>query len=354
VSALGPGMAMAEVRGANRARGKSLQTEKAQHALEKENSNLKKQLRAYNSLKAKGVSDKTILRWEKILSQAGLAPSAVQRELVRSASLAKVEEQTKARIEKSRLALESVKVKGEELRRKYSTAWDSITRYQLLREMGVDGGVLQRWEKLLVGNGLDPVKIEDELLQHRNLNATRKELESRLVGLEAELAAATERLKHTEEGLAKLESQRTELLKSVEEITVHFRNSVRVMTDDATRNLGSVEAKAGEELQRLTADAQSNLNAALTAADGIVEGFRAKIEATYESALQTGEAIGRNEALKPLVRFSETGEGSPGEVIPLLSLLAHNLARWADSSDPSLAAKARELEEYLNGKLRGA
>jgi len=346
--------AKAEEKGGAKNRAKSRAPEHASARLEEEYSRLKREIQAYKSLRSKGVSDQMILRWEKIMSQSGLTPGAVQRELSKNGSLSKLEAKTYSRLEKAQMSLENTRSRTEDLKKRYSTAWDSVTRYQLLRDMGIDGSVLQRWERLVVGNGLSPEKIEDELIQLRSLTETRKELEAKLAALEAELAAATERLKNAGEGLAKLESQRTELLKSVEEITQHFRNSVRVMTDDATKNLGNVEAKAGEELQRLTVDAQSNLNAALTAADGIVEGFRAKIEATYESALQTGEAIGRNEALKPLVRFSETGEGTPGEVIPLLSLLAHNLARWADSSDPSLAAKARELEEYLNGKLRGA
>ena len=169
----------------------------------------------------------------------------------------------------------------------------------------------------------------------------------------AELDAAVERLRVKEGELAKLESQRSELLRAVDDIAVHFRNSIRVMTEDAAQKMGGVEAKAGEELQRISAEAQSNLRAELTATAGTVEGFRKKIEEAYESAFQTGETIGRNEDLKPLVRFIQTREGNAGEVIPLMSLLAHSLAKWAEGSDPALANKARDLEEYLNDKLRG-
>jgi hypothetical protein len=314
---------------------------------------MKKQIQDYNSLKMKGVSDLTILRWEKIMTRTGLTPGAIQKELYRTASLSKLEAKTHARIEKARLALEKIKEKNEELRRKYSTTWDSVTRYQLLREAGVDGSVLQRWEKLIVGNGLDPEELEDELLEHRKLNETKKELEEELAGLEAELGAARERLKSTQGELAKLESQRSELLRAVDDITEHFRNSVRVITEDATEKLGGVEAKAGEELQRISAEAQSNLRAELTATAGTVDGFRTKIEEAYESAFRTGQAIGKNEALRPLVTFVETGRGEPGEVIPLMLLMAQSLAKWAGGSDPALATKAKDLEEYLNGKLRG-
>jgi len=314
---------------------------------------MKKQIQVYNSLRTKGVSDLTILRWEKIMAQTGLTPGAIQKELVGVANLSKLEAKIQTRIEKARLALEKNKEKNEELRRKYSTAWDSVTRYQLLREAGVDGGVLQRWERLIVGNGLDPEKLEDELLEQRNMNGTKKELEAKLAGLDAELGAAMERLKSTEGELAKLESQRSELLRAVDDITEHFRNSVRVITEDATEKLGGVEAKAGEEIQRVSAEAQSNLRGELAATASTVEGFRTKIEEAYESAFRTGQAIGKNEALKPLVTFVETGKGESGEVIPLMSLLAQSLAKWAEGSDPALAAKARDLEEYLNGKLRG-
>ena len=319
---------------------------------EHEYGRMKKQFQAYNSLKTKGVSDLTILRWEKIITQTGLTPGAIQKELVRVANLSKLEAKTQARIEKARVALEKTKEKNEELRRKYSAAWDSVTRYQLLREAGVDGNVLQRWERLVVGNGLDPEKLENELLEHKNLNETKKELEGKLAGLDAELGAAGERLKNKEGELAKLESQRDELLRSVDDITEHFRNSIRVITEDATEKLGGVEAKAGAELQRVSAEAQSNLRAELTATAGTVDGFRTKIEEAYESAFRTGQAIGKNEALKPLVTFADTGKGEAGEVIPLMSLLAHSLAKWAEGSDPALAAKAKDLEEYLNGKLR--
>jgi hypothetical protein len=299
------------------------------------------------------VSDQTILRWEKIIAQSGLTPGAVQRELAKSASLHNLEAKTQARIEHARLALESIKAKNDELKKKYSTAWDSITRYQLLREAGVDGSVLQRWERLVVGNGLDPEKLEDELLEHRNLNDTKKELEGKLADLGAQLDAARGRLRDAEAELNKLESQRSELLRSVDDITQHFKTSVRVTTEDASERLRGVEAKIGEELRRISTEAQSNLRAELTATTGTVEGFRKKIEEAYESAFQTGQAIGRNEALKPLVRFVETSDGNPGEVVPLMSLLAHSLAKWAEGTDPALAAKAKELEEYLNGKLRG-
>ena len=318
-----------------------------------EYSRMKKEIQAYKSLRSKGVSDRTILRWEKIIAQSGLTPGTVQRELAKNASLTNLEAKAQARVEKARLALERVSAKNAELRSKYSAAWDSVTRYQLLREAGVDGSVLQRWERLVVGNGLDPEKIENELLEQRNLNETRKELEGRLAGLDAELRAASDRLKSTEVELAKLESQRRELLRSIDDITEHFRNNVRIMTEDATRRLGGVEAKAGEELQRISAEAQSNLRAEQTATAETVEGIRAKIEAAYESAFQTGQAIARNEALKPLVTFVETGKGEAGEVIPLMSLLAQSLSKWAEGSDPALAAKAKDLEEYLNGKLRG-
>ena len=318
-----------------------------------EYSRMRKEIQAYKSLKSKGVSDRTILRWEKIMAQTGLTPGTVQRELAKNASLSSLEAKTQVRIEKARLALERIRAKNEELRRKYSTAWDSATRYQLLREAGVDGSVLQRWERLVVGNGLDPEKLEAELLEHRNLNGTKKELEGKLAGLDAEVGAARERLKSAEGELVKLESQRSELLRAVDDITEHFRNSVRIMTEDATEKLGGVEAKAGEELQRISAEAQSNLRAKLDATAGTVDGIRKKIEEAYESAFQTGQAIGRNEALKPLVTFVRTGNGESGEVIPLMSLLAQSLAKWAEGSDPALAAKARDLEEYLNGKLRG-
>ena len=314
---------------------------------------MKKEIQAYKSLRSKGVSDGMILRWEKIMARSGLPPAAVQKELARNASLNKIEAKTQGRIEKAQLALESIRAKNEELRRRYSTSWDSVTRYQLLREAGVDSSVLQRWEKLVVGNGLDPAKLEDELLEHRNLNETKKELEGKVADLDAKLDAARERLKHAESELAKLESQRSELLRSVDDITERFRNSVRIMTEDATEKLGGVEARAGEELQKITAEAQSNLRAELTATAGTVDGLKAKIEEAYESALQTGRAIGRNEALRPLVRFVETGEGEQGEVIPLMTLLANRLERWAEGKDPDLAAKARELGGYLNDRLRG-
>jgi archaellum component FlaC len=314
---------------------------------------MKREMQAIRSLRAKGVSDQTILRWEKIIAQSGLTPGAVQRELAKSASLHNLEAKTQARIEHARLALESIKAKNDELKKKYSTAWDSITRYQLLREAGVDGSVLQRWERLVVGNGLDPEKLEDELLEHRNLNDTKKELEGKLADLGAQLDAARGRLRDAEAELNKLESQRSELLRSVDDITQHFKTSVRVTTEDASERLRGVEAKIGEELRRISTEAQSNLRAELTATTGTVEGFRKKIEEAYESAFQTGQAIGRNEALKPLVRFVETSDGNPGEVVPLMSLLAHSLAKWAEGTDPALAAKAKELEEYLNGKLRG-
>jgi len=320
---------------------------------EQDHRKVKKQIQAFNSLRKKGVSDLTILRWEKIMAQTGLTPGAIQKELARVANLSRLEAKAQARVEKARLALEKTKERNDELRRNYSAAWDSVTRYQLLREAGVDGSVLQRWERLIVGNGLDPGKLEDELLEFRNLNGTKKELEGILAGLDAKLVEATERLKSSEGELAKLESQRSELLRAVDDITEHFRNSVRVITEDATEKLGSVEAKAGEELQKISAEAQSNLRAELTATAGTVEGFRTKIEEVYESALRTGQAIGKNEALKPLVTFVETGKGEPGEVVPLMSLLAQSLAKWAEGSDPALAAKARDLEEYLNGKLRG-
>jgi len=314
---------------------------------------MKKQIQVYNSLRSKGVSDLTILRWEKIMAQTGLTPGAIQKELSSVANLSKLEAKTQARIEKARLTLAKIMEKNEELRRKYSTAWDSVTRYQLLREAGVDGSVLQRWERLIVGNGLDPEKLEDELLGVRNLNETKKELEGKLAGLDAELGVARELLKSTEGELARLESQRSELLRAVDDITEHFRNSVRVITEDATENLGGVEARAGEELQKISAEAQSNLRAELNATADTVDGFRTKIEEAYESAFRTGQAIGKNEALKPLVTFVETGKGEQGEVIPLMSLLAQSLAKWAEGSDPALASKARDLEEYLNGKLRG-
>jgi AraC-like DNA-binding protein len=355
----GPGEAGAKAEGeetatagSGHARAGGQQRYRSSATLE-EYSRLKKEMRAYRSLKSKGVSDLALLRWERIIAQSGLSPGAVQKELAKNASLLRVEAQTQARIGKARLALESIKAKNDELKRKYSTAWDSVMRYQLLREAGVDGSVIQRWERLIAGNGLDPERIEDELLEHKNLNGTKKELEGRLVDLGAELEAARERLRITEGEMAKLESQRTELLRSVDDITERFRNSLRIMTEDATQKLGGVETKAGEELQRISAEVQSNLRTELAATAGTVEGFRTKIEEAYASAFQTGQAIGRNEALKPLVRFVETREGTPGEVVPLMSLLAHSLAKWAEGSDPALAAKARDLEEYLNGKLRG-
>jgi len=314
---------------------------------------MRKEIQAIKGLRSRGVSDRTILRWEKIMAQSGLTPGTVQKELARNASLSRLEEKTRARAEKARLNLESVRAKNEELRRRYSTAWDSVTRYQLLREAGVDAGAMQRWERLIVGNGLDPVKLEAELVELRNLNATKKELEVRVAEVGAELDASTERLRTKERELAKLESQRSELLRSVDDITVHFRNSVRVMTEDASVKLAGVEAKAGEELQRISGEAQTSIRSEVDAAASAVDGFRTKIEETYESAFQTGQTIGRNEALKPLVTFIQTKEGNPGEIIPLMSLLAHSLAGWAAGSDPELAAKARSLEEYLNGKLRG-
>lgn len=303
-----------------------------------------KEIKAYSSLRAKGVSDQAIIRWEKIISRSGLTPGAVQSELTKTGNLSRAAEKTEARIEKAQQSLEKIQAKSDELRKKYSSAWDSVMRYQLLREEGVDGAVLQRWEKLIAGNGLVPEKVEDELIRLRTLEESRKEREGRVAELDAKEAAARERARALEGELAKLEAQRGEVQNSIDAVA----RSVQSMASEATGTMTKVRDEAGEDLRKVSEGAQAELASAAAALDG----FKAKIEEAYASAVRTGETIGKYEALGPLLRFVEFGEGKPGEVVPLMSLLARTLAKWAKDGDPVLSAKARDLEVYLDEKLR--
>jgi chromosome segregation ATPase len=286
------------------------------------------------------------MRWEKIMARSGLTPAAVQSELIRAETLTKLEGRVQARVEKAQQALEKIQAKHDEMRKKYSTAWDSVMRYQLLREEGVDGAVLQRWEKLIVGNGLDPQKVEDELLSLKSLDQSKKDLQGRLAELDAKEVAAKEHLKALEAELSKLEHQRNEVLKSVDAVA----RSVLSMSEGAGEMMGRVRDEAGQNLKKASEGAQAELAATAAALDG----FKAKIDEAYSSAISTGEIIGKYEALRPLVKFVESGEGKPGEVIPLMSLLTRTLAKWAKEGDPVLLAKARDLEAYLDEKLRMA
>ena len=307
---------------------------------------VKKEQRAYSSLRARGESDQAIVRWEKIMEKSGLTPGAVQSEFAKSESLTRLRERTQARIDKAQQALVKVQAKHDELKKKYASAWDSVMRYQLLREEGVDGAVLQRWENLIVGNGLDPEKVEDELLSLKGLGQSKKELEGRLEDLESKEAAAKEHVRVLEGELAKLELQRSELLKSMEA----FTESVQSTANGAAEMMRMVWSEAGEDLRKVSEGAQAELKATAATLDG----FKARIEEAYASAIKTGETIGRYEALGPLVKFVESGEGTPGEVIPLMSLLTRTLAKWAKDGDPVLLGKARDLEAYLDDKLRMA
>ena len=317
---------------------------KATSTARRDSQSVSKEVRAYSALRARGVSDQAIMRWEKVIVKSGLSPGAVQSELVRSESLSKLQARTQERIDRAQQALAKVQEKNEELRKKYASAWDSVMRYQLLREEGVDGAVLQRWEKLIAGNGLDPGKVEDELISFRNLDQSRKELEGRVSDLDTKEAATKEHVKALERELAKLELHRTELLKSMEA----FTESVHGIASNASDTMVRARDEAGESLRIVSQEAQAQLTATAAALDG----FKAKIEETYASAVKTGETIGKYEALGPLVKFVESGEGKPGEVIPLMSLLARTLAKWAKEGDPVLLAKARDLEVYLDEKLR--
>lgn len=305
---------------------------------------MSKAIRAYSSLRARGVSDQAIMRWEKIVARSGLAPGAVQSELTKIGNLSRLVEKTEARIEKAQQTLEKTQAKNDELRKKYSSAWDSVMRYQLLREEGVDGAVLQRWEKLIAGNGLSPEKVEDELVRLRSLDESRKEFEGRVAELGAKETAARDHVRVLEEELAKLESQRGELQKSIDAVA----KSAQSMADQAIESMTKVRDGAGESLRKVSEGAQAEL--AATAAT--LDGFKAKIEEAYASAARTGETIGKYQALGPLVRFVESAEGKPGEVIPLMSLLTRTLAKWVKDGDPVLLAKARDLEAYLDEKLR--
>ena len=303
-----------------------------------------KEVRAYSALRARGVSDQAIARWEKIIVKSGVSPGAVQSELVHQQSLARLEERARARIEKIQDTLDKLQMKHDELRRKYASAWDSVMRYQLLREEGVDGAVLQRWEKLIVGNGLDPGKVEDELLSLKSLGQSRKELEVRVAELGASEAAMKEHIKALGEELSRLEFQREEVQKSIDSVA----RSVQSFADSAAEMMAKVRDEAGENIRKVSEGAQAEVAATAASLDGL----KARIEEAYASAVKTGETIGKYEALRPLVNFVESGEGKPGEVIPLMSLLSRTLAKWAKDGDPVLTAKARDLEVYLDEKLR--
>jgi DNA repair exonuclease SbcCD ATPase subunit len=292
------------------------------------------------------VSGQAITRWEKIMARSGLTPGAVQSELIKAENLSRLEGRMRVRIEKAQQALEKTQAKHDEVRKKYSSAWDSVMRYQLLRDEGVDGAVLQRWEKLIAGNGLDPQKIEDELLSLRGLDQSKTELQGRLAELEAKEVDAKERLKVLEGELSKLESQRSEVMKSIDAVA----KSVQSMSDGAVEVMNRMRDEAGQNLKNVSEGAQAEL----AATNATLEGFKAKIEEAYASAVKTGEIIGKYEALSPLVKFVESGEGKPGEVIPLMSLLTRTLMKWAKDGDPVLLAKARDLEAYLDEKLRMA
>ena len=162
---------------------------KATPSARRDSQSVSKEVRAYSALRARGVSDQAIMRWEKVIVKSGLSPGAVQSELVRSESLSKLQARTQERIDRAQQALAKVQEKNEELRKKYASAWDSVMRYQLLREEGVDGAVLQRWEKLIVGNGLDPGKVEDELISFRCLGPAREVGEGRVSDLDTKAAA---------------------------------------------------------------------------------------------------------------------------------------------------------------------
>ena len=285
------------------------QLEQSNIGLEKRYGRQKKEVNAYSRLRARGVGDVALLRWDHIVESSNLTYGAIEAELVKQGDLSKLEAESKERITKAESRLKELNVKSEKLREQYSLDWDSMIQYKRLRDKGVDAKTIRRWERLVVETGLQPKKVEEELAEEKTLNRTRLEREKELKKLETESQAAGEQVQNLRTDVRRLRLRRRSLERSTDAI-------LKTKTDEAT---------------------------------AIIEGFRTKVEETYQTTLELGKDLGKFEALKPLVRFISTGEGRRGEVVPLAALFTGRLMSWCrDNHESEFRDEAKDLDDKLN------
>ena len=220
--------------------------------LEDQYAKRKKEIDAYSSLRKRGVDDEAILRWNNIVTSTNLTPGAIESELVKAGDLSKLRSKMKEDADGEEKRSKELQAISEMYWTQHKTVKDAVRRFQRLREKGVETSVLQRWEKIVVDAGLDPSKLEDELLEQRNLNVTKQERQKKLEELEGEVRAAEDR--KTELGKISATAV-TELNTSVADLKLQekadeVKKQIESIRDTAVDSLSDVE-KAGERITRL-------------------------------------------------------------------------------------------------------
>lgn len=294
------------------------------------------------------------------MAATNLTPGAVESELTRMGDVSRLVAETEKRLEEAKTRTEEIRSNGEVFRRQHKREWSSVMRYERLRESGVGEKNIRGWERLIAEAGLSPALVTEELLANRDLGKTLNEKTRLLKEIETKTQGAEAHVSSLESELAKLEIQRGEITRSIDTVTQATKNSVQVIADDATEKVGAIKDKAGKDLKRLSSEARKGLDESADAASKKVEeanetleGFKTKVEDTYNETLRTGETIGRQKALGPLVEFVTSGKGDPGQVVPLFADLSEKLASWASTnSSVTIKDKAEDLAEALNDELK--
>lgn len=238
----------------------------------------------YVDLRRRGVDNEKILTWDSILKQFARDVSVLENDLKKYgswkgmiSSLSGEEKGLENQRQTLTLEIEEKERTKSELEDSIQSTKEQIDAYSWLRERGVSGEALLRWDAILKNCGLNYETIDAELTSVKNLNKVTAKMSARVAKFNEDAESLDSKIRAFRQQKAELESQ------------------LKILKEDGV--------KAIEEMNE-------------------------KISELGEKSVAAGVELGRLEPIKDAYEFLAKGEGPGERVIPIILVFLDRLMAW--------------------------
>jgi len=251
--------------------------------------------------------------------------------------------------------------KVDKVKTEYAQLTEALRTIQALRKQGVQPSDIVAWEKILAKAKIRPDELTRYLEEFSNIQSLIEEKSRELKDIEI-------KIKEDEMKLSELERQKEAMESVIKDTLGKLHEKLEDITRSYTQNIekSSKEAidkiiQSTETTRKKLLETGSELRKSIEDTSVRIQEVRKEVDSLVEKSIEVGEAIGRLEALKPLLEFIETGQGPPNEVIPNMINILERFRAWLKHSglsslsyttETSLDSLISDLKEAITSGLQ--
>ncbi|HZW57714.1 MAG TPA: hypothetical protein VFF30_15605 [Nitrososphaerales archaeon] len=271
--------------------------------------------------------------------------------------------------------------KINKLEQRYAAYKAEISAFNNLREMGIDGAKILRFEKHLGEAALDFPVIESQLAKYKSLKELEdqeakkvRELQNTQASLSKSIEVLASDKRNLEESvrllkdsaITEIESAKSKALSSLSELNEKLLTNVERVTAQIVsqneRTLQDVARSSQQGIKGAMDESKAELMRAVSEASNSVSSFSTELKKTIKDSedelkvvsqtLEAGEKIGKYEAILPLLEIMSGDSNSVQEAEALIAMwnVSSRFNMWLSSRYGD--QKKKEIAEPLSNLVK--